>query len=267
MELSGWPGELTPEQVTAEAVYSNVATTGRFECSNPLFNTINRIWWRSQTDNMHGGVASDCPHRERSAYTGDGQVACVTVMHNLDAAAFYNKWIRDMWGAQNPETGYVPNGAPWQPGCGGGVAWGSRDEYHAVGILRALRRPRPAGRQLRRDEGADPFHAELGGDDGVMLMQTPNQWMNLGDWCPAFDFPPAEMVHTFYLWRCADYTARAAEALGKTDDAKAYRELADRTAAAFHKRFYDPQKGTYGRYGGNIFALRIGVSPTNTATG
>ena len=97
------------------------------------------------------------------------------------------------------------------------------------------------------------------GDDGVMLMQTPNQWMNLGDWCPAFDFPPAEMVHTFYLWRCADYTARAAEALGKTDDAKAYRELADRTAAAFHKRFYDPQKGTYGRYGGNIFALRIGV--------
>lgn len=40
VELSGWPGELTPEQVTAEAVYSNVATTGRFECSNPLFNTL-----------------------------------------------------------------------------------------------------------------------------------------------------------------------------------------------------------------------------------
>ncbi len=74
---------------------------------------------------MHGGIASDCPNRERSPYTGDGQVACVTVMHNFDAKAFYRKWIDDIIGASNEETGYVPNGAPWQPGCGGGVAWGA----------------------------------------------------------------------------------------------------------------------------------------------
>ena len=84
-EISNWPGELRPEHLRAEAVYTDVETTGRFETSNSLFNTINKIWWRSQTDNMHGGIASDCPHRERSPYTGDGQVACVTVMHNLDA--------------------------------------------------------------------------------------------------------------------------------------------------------------------------------------
>ena len=28
------------------------------------------------------------------------------------------------WSSER-ETGYVPNGAPWQPGCGGGVAWGA----------------------------------------------------------------------------------------------------------------------------------------------
>ena len=74
---------------------------------------------------MHGCIASDCPHRERSAYTGDGQAACAMVMSNFDAAAFYQKWIRDMRDVQNVKTGYVPNGAPWQPGCGGGVAWGA----------------------------------------------------------------------------------------------------------------------------------------------
>ena len=74
---------------------------------------------------MHGAIASDCPHRERSPYTGDGQVSCVTVMHNFDSRAFYTKWIQDIVGAQIEETGYVPNGAPWQPGCGGGVAWGA----------------------------------------------------------------------------------------------------------------------------------------------
>lgn len=94
---------------------------------------------------------------------------------------------------------------------------------------------------------------------GVMWMNSPCQWMNLGDWCPAFEFPPTEMVHTFYLWRCADLTARAAEALGRREDVVRYDELAARTAEAFHDRFYDERKGSYGAYGGNVFALRIGV--------
>jgi alpha-L-rhamnosidase len=74
VEISNWPGELMAEQLRAEAVYTNVATTGKFETSNTLFNKINQIWWRSQSDNMHGGIASDCPNRERSPYTGDGQL-------------------------------------------------------------------------------------------------------------------------------------------------------------------------------------------------
>lgn len=105
--------------MTAEAVNTDVPIDAEFRTSNPLFNKINQIWQQSQLDNMHGGIASDCPHRERAPYTGDAQVVCTTVMHNFDAAAFYQKWIQDMRDAQNIETGYVPNGAPWQPGCGG----------------------------------------------------------------------------------------------------------------------------------------------------
>ena len=125
VEIVNWPGILTPEQILAEVVNTDVKESAVFETSNPMFNQVNKIWKRSQTDNMHGGIASDCPHRERSPYTGDGQVSCVTVMHNFDAKSFYQKWIHDIIGAQNVETGYVPNGAPWQPGCGGGVAWGA----------------------------------------------------------------------------------------------------------------------------------------------
>lgn len=35
VEIDGWPGELSPGQITAEAVYTDVPSTGRFECSNP----------------------------------------------------------------------------------------------------------------------------------------------------------------------------------------------------------------------------------------
>ena len=104
-------------------------------------------------------------------------------------------------------------------------------------------------------------------EDGIMFSQAPdpakpNQWLNLGDWAPAKKLPPDDMVHTFYLWRCADITSKTAKALGKNSEAEEYSKLAERTKAAFQNKYFDKEKGTYGAYGGNIFALRMGV-PAN----
>src|SRR5690606_7167204 len=115
VEISNWPGELKPENLLAEAVYSDVQTTGKFETSNSLFNNINKIWWRSQTDNMHGGIASDCPHRERAPYTGDGQVACITVMHNFDARAFIQSGSRIFSAPRIPRPAMCPTARPGSP--------------------------------------------------------------------------------------------------------------------------------------------------------
>lgn len=264
VEITNWPGELKPDQLRAEAVYSNIETTGHFDCSNPLFNNINKIWWRSQTDNMHGGIASDCPHRERSPYTGDGQVGCLTVMYNFDARTFYTKWIRDMWGAQNAENGYVPNGAPWQPGCGGGVAWGAAinimpwEFYLQYGDKDMLRN------NFEAMKGYIRYMLTWTDKQGIMKAQAPdakkpNPWLNLGDWCSPGELPPDELVHTFYLWRCADLTAKTAKALAKSADVELYKKLAEKTRAAFHEKFYNKEKGSYGPHGGNIFALKMGV--------
>ncbi len=264
VEILNWPGELKPEQIQAEAVYTDIETTGKFECSNELFNKINKIWWRSQTDNMHGGIASDCPHRERSPYTGDGQVACVTVIHNFDARAFYTKWIQDIYGAQNPENGYVPNGAPWQPGCGGGVGWGAAMnimpwEYYLHYGDRDLLEANYEGMK-----GYIRYMLTWTDEDGIMYSQAPekskpNRWINLGEWVAPVKLPPDEMVHTFFLWRCADLTSRAARVLGNSDDEKFFSALANKTSQAFQKRFYNEEKGSYGPYGGNILALKIGL--------
>lgn len=265
VEICNWPGELKPDQISAEVVHTFVEESAVFETSNQLFNEINNIWRRSQTDNMHGGVASDCPHRERSAYTGDGQVACVAVMHNYDARNFYHKWIQDMLGAQNIETGYVPNGAPWQPGCGGGVAWGAAicimpwEFYLHYGSKDMLednfKGMREYVRYMQTWVGKDGImHSQRTGRDGKIL-----EWFNLGDWVSPGALPPEEMVHTYFLWRCSDLTAKAAKALGRPDDEKECAALAERTRQAFLKRFFDEEKGTYGKAGGNIFALKVGV--------
>jgi alpha-L-rhamnosidase len=265
VELINWPGEPKPEQLTAEAVNTAIAESAVFESSNPLFNDINKIWRRSQMDNMHGGIASDCPHRERAPYTGDGQVACVTVMHNFDARAFYHKWIQDIIGAQNIGTGYVPNGAPWQPGCGGGVAWGAAIcimpwefylHYGACDILEA---------SYEAMKGYIRYMQTWVDEQGIMFSQAvgkdgkPLRWLNLGEWSAPGETVPDAMVHTFYFWRCTDLTAQAARVLNKTNEAKQYAQLAERTRKAFHKRFYDEEQGSYGNGGGNVFALRMGV--------
>lgn len=268
VEIKNWYGELKPENIVAEAVNTDVEESAIFETSNPLFNRINEIWKRSQKDNMHGGIASDCPHRERNGYTGDGQVSCVTVMHNFDAKAFYQKWIADMLGAQDKETGYVPNGAPWQPGCGGGVAWGAAicimpwEFYLHTGSLDMLADNYNGMKEYIRymqtwvDNDGIMFSKRTGADGKIL------KWFNLGEWVTPGELPSDEMVHTFYFWRCADLTAQSAKALGKTEEAKTYQDLAEQTRKAFRKRFYNEQNGSYGKAGGNIFALKMGV-PAN----
>ena len=257
VEISGIDN-LSAEQVEAHAVNSDVEPAGKFETSNELINKINQIWQRSQLDNMHGSVASDCPHRERSAYTGDAQVACVTVMHNFATQTFYNKWIRDMRGAQTAD-GYIPNGAPWQPGCGGGVGWGAAIEiipwefYRHYGDSRVLEQNFDAMcRHVR-------WMTTWVNEKGLMLMQDPQEWKNLGDWLPPRQLPPAELVHTFFLVHCADIVVRTAHTLGLNAEAKEFATIRDKAAEAFHRELYDPATGSYGKFGSNVMALKLGV--------
>lgn len=257
---------ITADQITAEAVNTDVPPTAEFHTSNTLYNKINAIWQRSQIDNMHGCAPSDCPHRERSPYTGDGQAASMTVMHNFDAAAFYQKWIRDIRDAQNPNTGYVPNSAPWQPGCGGGVAWGAAmslmpwDYYLQYGDLKMLQESYSAmkAQVMYMRNWLTPDH--------TMFQQRPNlgskeplYWLNLGDWCPPYGIPKEELVHTFFLWLCTDHTARAAKVLGKTADYEELTAEANEVKEAFHRKFYDASQKSYGDFGANVYALRMGV--------
>ena len=268
--VKGWQGELRPGNLRAEVVYTDIRTTGKFDCSNPMLTRINHLFWRTQTDNMHLGVASDCPHREKGPYTGDGQVACVAVMHNFDADYFYRKWLRDMSDCQDPATGYVPNGAPWHPGCGGGVAWGAAmciipwEHYLHYGDISVLQEHFEAMKgQLR-------FMESWRTEEGIMDMQMPRgadkpvYWMNLGEWCPAYTLPDDRLVHTYFLWKCADYTAKAARALG--EDASGYEALRDEVRDAFNKVFYDSEKASYGdNNGSNVFALHLGVPESEKA--
>ena len=282
---------LTVNNLVSEAVNTPVSVDSEFSSSNQLLVDINRIWQRSQIDNMHGAIASDCPHRERSPYTGDGQVAASVVMGNFDAAAFYQKWIRDINDNQNVDDGYVPNGAPWQPGCGGGVPWGAAmnvmpwDFYMHYGDVKMLEDNyfamteqvrymtswmTPEGTMFSQRANLfqmqRPPMAVQGSPRRTAPSQPqPNYWLNLGDWCAPGQNPSEEVVHTFYFWYCTRVTAEAAKVLGKQADYEKYKAMADDIAEAFHVKFYNRVTKSYGEHGENVFALVIGVPEEDKA--
>lgn len=78
----------------AIAVYSDMEETGDFQCSNPLINQLvkNARW--SQKGNFLD-VPTDCPTRERNAWTGDAMIYCRTSAYFMDVRKFYRKWLKD----------------------------------------------------------------------------------------------------------------------------------------------------------------------------
>lgn len=110
IRIRGIEGEVHPEDFTAIAVYSDCRGNGDFHCSDEDINRLvsNSRW--SQKGNFLD-VPTDCPTRERSPWTGDGQIYVRTACWFADVKEFYRKWAKDIAAEQYP-NGKVTNIAP-----------------------------------------------------------------------------------------------------------------------------------------------------------
>ena len=268
VEVTGYPGEPPLSALEGCIVHSAVAPVGEFACSHPLFNAIHTLYRRTQLANYHGGVPSDCPHRERLGYTGDGQLTAEAAMLNFDVAQFYTKWLRDIADAQNHLTGFVPHTAPFYGG-GGEPAWGSALPIVAWQLYQYY-----ADRRVLEEHYAGMAHwvAYLGTRTdaaGIVTHEEPGSWC-LGDWSlpgppPLGDDadPLPALVNTAYYGFCARLLARIAAVLGRKEEARAYAALTETIAQQFHHAFFDAARGCYGsgRRGTDAFALALGAVP------
>ena len=67
----------------------------------------------------------------------------------------------------------------------------------------------------------------------------PLRWMNLESGLH-HELPPDNLVHTFYLWRCADITSKVPGILGNAEDAEMYKVIAEKDTKCFYAKFFDP---------------------------
>ena len=247
--IEGWPNRLGAETidrfsrdcVSAVAIYSALKQTGTFTCSEPLLNQLfKNIVWGQKSNFLD--VPTDCPQRdERLGWTADTQVFANAATYNMDAAAFYTKWLRDLNLCQSPEGGY-PSFAPDQykyyetkgsDFFGYAAGWSDAGLivpwilYTKYGDKRVL--------ELYFDNMLKWLDFQERKSEGTYIIDNAvyGDWLNMGaDLSKPF-------VSTAYFAAMNTLAARIARAIGREEDARKREEVFRKTKAAFRARFMD----------------------------
>lgn len=250
VEVTGLPSKPSPRTVQARVTHTAVRPAGDFTCSNPLLNKIQEATLWAYVSNL-ASIPTDCPHREKNGWTGDAHLAAEQAIYNFHPAATYTKWIQDLADEMRP-TGELPGIVPssgWGYEWGNGPAWDSAyllipwylyEYYGDTGILARHYR------QMRRYVDYLTSRSK----DGIVNI-------GLGDWVPPGKTAPVDVTSTGYYYADARIVARAAEILGKTEDARKYAALAESIKAAFNKKFLNPETGVYSNGTQTAFATPL----------
>ncbi len=242
-------------------VHTDVPVTAGFRCAHDTLNWLFDAYVRTQLDNIHCGVPSDCPHRERLGYTGDGQLTADACMTMLGARELYEKWMQDIADCQDPVTGHVQHTAPFYGGGGGPGGWGSAivivpyRYYQHYGEAEALRRYAP-----HMHEWVGYMASRM--EDGLVVREEEGGWC-LGEWCaPDPVALPEPFVNTYYLVKCLLILREIAPLTG---EAWAYQQLLDDAIRGLNA-YFDPATGSFcaGVQGADAFAVDLGLGDGRT---
>ena len=254
--------EISKQSIRVKSIYTDIRNTGSFECSNQLFNNICRAYNRTMQANFKGIISSD-PHRERLAYTGDGQIITESLLYSYDMTCFLKKFISDISDARNKNTGYVPHTAPFGGG-GGGPAWGSAYviipwNYFCHYGDTTLLEEHYCGMKYWVE-----YLNTRTDDKGIVVREEPNGWC-LGEWSTPHNVIeiPASLVNTAYFYHVTCIMANIANILNKKDDENELRILARTIKRNFNIAFYNEVTHHYweGKQGADVFALAFGLVP------
>ncbi|MBR6410213.1 MAG: family 78 glycoside hydrolase catalytic domain [Clostridia bacterium] len=248
-------------EVLISELHADIRRTSTFHSRSEGLDYLYTIYTTTQLANMHAGVPSDCPHRERLGYTGDGQVTAEAAMLLLDSKEFYRKWLTDILDGQDDRTGHVRHTAPFMGGGGGPCGWGgaivevSYRFWRQYGERKMLETCFPHMRKW-----VDYIETRM--DGGLVTREEPKGWC-LGDWA-AMEGPnlPEPFVNTCIFVHDLTHLRGMAEVLGCTEEAERDDRLIGICREALHRTYYDPGTGDYagGVKAANAFALEAGFT-------
>ncbi|MCX4703292.1 glycoside hydrolase family 78 protein [Streptomyces sp. NBC_01352] len=279
--IDGLPGPLGTDNLHGVEVRTDLCPTGTFHCSDRRIELLHEAAVRSWRTNACD-VPTDCPQRERAAWTGDYQVFVSTAAFLDGIAGFTDKWLKDLASDQVPNgmvRNYVPSPEAAVGGVEGSSGWGdaavsvpwqmwqsyrdrevlARQYPSAVAWLEFVETTARTARAPERIEAHPeaPEHEQFLWDTGFHW----GEWLEPGVEIALFEGEHS-IVATAYFAHSARLLAKTAEVLGKTEDAARWTELAANVERAWATEFI----GADGRLARDsqatyVRALRFGLIP------
>ena len=250
--------------VKGQFIHADVSKTGKFRCSDELFNKIHQLIDAAVESNTES-VLTDCPHREKLGWLEQTHLLGTSVMYGYDVARLYEKISDDMRDAQMPD-GLVPDIAPEyvvfpgrfrdSPEWGSAVVLDPWIAYQHYGDLRNL----------------VAHYADMKRYVEYLRSKANNNIISygLGDW---YDIGPGEpgltKLTSLALTATAVYyqdliTLRdIARLLGNKQDTDQLEDLATGVRDSFNRNLYDSLTHVYDRGSQTAYAmpLALGMVP------
>jgi alpha-L-rhamnosidase len=274
VEISGYPGTLTPENCKGKMIYDDMATTGHFETSNPLLNRIagNAYWGISGN---YKGIPLDCPQRdERQPWLGDHATGCWGESFFFDNERLYTKWLDDIQDAQTNE-GQLPDIAPpyYMTYYSDNMTWPAAYLFVADMLYRQYGNAAPIAAHYPCMKKWLAYMKDKYMTPGYIVTKD-----KYGDWC----VPPEseELIHsndparktdgqliaTAYYYKLLQLMQQFAPIAAHKEDVETFAILAQNIRKGFNNQFYNPQTGQYSNHTvtANLLPLAFGlVEPQN----
>ena len=243
----------------------------RFECGSPLVERIHKNAYMTERANMLS-ILSDCPQRdERMGWLNDATVRFEETPYNFDIGAMFPKIVRDILDAQK-DNGMI--------GCTAPFIFGQlpADPVCSSFLIAAERAYAFTGNKEIIEEGFEGFEKW----EKVLLDRSDDYIVNYsyyGDWaapayaCVTDEFAcsavtPGILMSTGYSYYNCKLLHKFSQILGYGDKAEYYKDLSEKIAAAFCRRWLDEPTGRLepDSMGAYAFALWLGILPEECRT-
>jgi alpha-L-rhamnosidase len=234
VEVTGLDRKPSPDMVVGVALSSDTPVVGAFSCSDPMLNQLHKnIYWTQRANFID--LPTDCPQRdERLGWTGDAQVYVRTATLNTDVQAFFTKWLVDLDEDGQRSDGQFPCVAPVKVAeDDGGPAWADAGVICPWSIFWVY----GDRRELEQHYPAMTRFIEFCRRRSTPELLPPRKYHCFGDWLSINADTPKDIIYTAYFAYSTKLTARAAEVLGKTEDAAKYNSLFDQIRKAFNDAY------------------------------
>ncbi|MFA5863940.1 MAG: family 78 glycoside hydrolase catalytic domain [Phycisphaerae bacterium] len=264
VEITGWPGRPTHEEITGIVVHTALLPAGSFKCSDERLNQLHQMVLWTHRSNLHG-IPEDCPVRERCGWLGDAHLVCEYSIYNFQGQAFWEKYLDDI------ETTRVRNGglpfyiAPGKRTCGT-----ASPDWMAALILIPWYLYVYYGNRYVLEQHWEGMRAVL-----EHFRHKADNWLvegGLGDWCDpknstAPTYTPPILTTTIWFYECARIMSKVANQLGHSDDACRYDEWICHIRQSFIVNLYDSKCCTFGSQTADAMALHFGLVPSGSESG